>query len=295
MIDQITSYVLGANEPTTLYCLSDASAVIPFPASAIMASVKAGDWPAIQGAYPESFTNQNQLRAQVTCYLIQQGDRIILVDTGNGETFTPLAGHVARGQLLDKLDAIGITPERIDTVFHTHLHPDHVGWNMRRAGEEWVPTFPNAHHFAPQQDWQMCETLLASGAPEAMYVEQQLLPLQTEQRLTLVDGEYALTPSICALPTPGHSPGHMSIQVTVPGSAPYLIAGDAFFHPLQLARPHCHTAIDARNDAAQANATRAKLVATIMAEEMLVSACHFYRAAFGRVTTVDGANHWEPI
>ena len=53
----------------------------------------------------------------------------------------------------------GYSLEDIDTVFCTHLHIDHVGWNMQLQDGEWVPTFPNATYVsrpsttAPEPRW----------------------------------------------------------------------------------------------------------------------------------------------
>jgi mRNA degradation ribonuclease J1/J2 len=47
---------------------------------------------------------------------------------------------------LHRLIAAGVQPEEIEFVLMTHLHLDHVGWNTRYEGEQWVPTFPNAKY-----------------------------------------------------------------------------------------------------------------------------------------------------
>jgi glyoxylase-like metal-dependent hydrolase (beta-lactamase superfamily II) len=293
MSERMKHYRSGPNDDTEIYCLSDITATFPLPAPVILPTVGTADWPVIRERYPESFVNKDGLIVQVTCYLIRQGGRTILVDTGLGQTFTGPTGEVEHGQLLEQLQHIGVAPTAIDIVFHTHLHRDHVGWNMSDQGAGWQPTFPNARHLAPRLDWLRYEPLLATQDEGADHLRLQLIPLQAQGMLTLVEGEVALTETIYAFPSPGHSPGHMSVQVSSSGDAKYLIAGDAFFHPLQLATPTHHTAIDATNDAAQANATRTELVARIERENLLVSACHFTVAGFGRVVDGGQGRYWQ--
>lgn len=283
------------NNGPAIYCLTDVTATFPFPAPAVMPTVSAAEWAVAHQQYPASFVDGEKLVAQVTCYLIRQGGQTILVDTGLGENFTVPTGERGHGQLLQQLATIGVPPAAIDLVFHTHLHPDHVGWNLSGEADELRPTFPNARHLAPRLDWAMYETLLAAKPDAADHILKQLLPLEQLGKLTLVEGECALSDGICALPTPGHSPGHMSLLVNIGDGEQYLIAGDAFFHPLQLTAPTHHTGMDAMADAAQANATRTQLVARIQQEGWLVSACHFYTPAFGRLVDDGQGWYWQPI
>ena len=47
---------------------------------------------------------------------------------------------------LDDFAAAGFNPAAVDTVFCTHLHSDHVGWNTMKSAKGWIPTFPNARY-----------------------------------------------------------------------------------------------------------------------------------------------------
>jgi len=291
MNSTIHRYHDGATE---LYCLSDATATFPFPAPAIMPTVSAAEWAAAHHDYPASFAEGEKFVAQVTCYLLRQGGHTILIDTGMGEHATSPAGAGKEGQLLRQLAAIGVDLAAIDLVVHTHLHQDHVGWNLRLGVAGVELTFPNARYVAPQLDWQHYAALLTTKPEAAAHVAQQIVPLQERGRLTLVTGEVTLAEGLKAFPTPGHSPGHMSLLVDG-ATEHYLIAGDAFFHPLQLVAPTHHTAMDSWADAAQANATRTQLVAQIQQEGWLVSACHFFTPAFGRLVAAGETAYWQPV
>ncbi|GAA3082558.1 hypothetical protein GCM10020000_80730 [Streptomyces olivoverticillatus] len=77
------------------------------------------------------------------------------MDTGIGNA-KPRANPAWNGldtDFLQRLAAAGFPPESVDLVITTHLHTDHVGWNTRLAGEDWVPTFPNARYLTSRTEW----------------------------------------------------------------------------------------------------------------------------------------------
>src|SRR5690606_31395038 len=88
-------------------------------------------------------------------YLIQTPDYVALIDGGIGDgkerPHRP-AWHRRRTRFLDTLEGLGIAPGDVDIVVNTHLHADHVGWNTRRDGESWRPTFPNARYMVAETE-----------------------------------------------------------------------------------------------------------------------------------------------
>ncbi|HMN29531.1 MAG TPA: MBL fold metallo-hydrolase, partial [Caldilineaceae bacterium] len=204
-----------------------------------------------------------------------------------------LAGQATRhGQLLACLAAAGAKPESVDTVFLTHLHPDHVSWNIQSVDGEQCPTFPNAGYIAPQVEWEMAQRLLAENPERAGHLREQLLPLQSRGVLSLISGETQIADGVCAIATPGHSPGHMSVLVEGDSGQGLLVAGDAFFHPLQVGGPDHAFAGDA--DAALANRSRAQLLERIEAGDLLLTAAHFPAPGFGHVRQEKGGRVWRP-
>ena len=101
------------------------------------------------------FGGPNIWRTHYGCYLLRSQGRTILVDTGAGSAATN-PGMIAffgleDGRLMSELQSAGVRPEDIDMVFFTHLHPDHVGWNLSESGAR--VTFPRARYVINQADW----------------------------------------------------------------------------------------------------------------------------------------------
>ena len=80
----------------------------------------------------------------------------------------------------------GIDPASVDIVAMTHLHGDHVGWNLDDADGK--PNFPNARYLVPQGDWDFFTAALDSN-PQM----QQVIPLKELGRMDLISGETRLT------------------------------------------------------------------------------------------------------
>jgi glyoxylase-like metal-dependent hydrolase (beta-lactamase superfamily II) len=89
-----------------------------------------------QDALRKSFL-KTPLETSVNAFLINTGERLVLVDAGAGTLFGPTLGKLA-----DNLRASGYKPENVDDVLLTHMHPDHVGG----PGRQWRRAIPQCHH-----------------------------------------------------------------------------------------------------------------------------------------------------
>src|SRR5205823_377550 len=205
-------------------------------------------------------------------FLVEAGGRGLLVDAGIGPppgAFLP----ERQGWLPSELARAGLEPDEIDLVFFTHLHVDHVGW----AATDGRPFFPRARYLPSTDAW----PFFSARAESQEVFDQKLAPLERHGVLDLLDFEPAdVVPSALAFPTPGHTPGHMSLRVT--GTERELvILGDVVLHPLQLNDPTVTYVFDV--DAARAASTRADLLEILAAEQIVVAAGHFAGSCFGRV------------
>ncbi len=216
--------------------------------------------------------------------------RVVLVDTGVGPADSPFAKNAGLdGRLLAGLRAVGIEPEDVDTVVFTHLHLDHVGWNVVMENGERTVTFPNAKYVIHQEDWDSVHSPEMERRP---FVEECVDPLVEFDALELVSGEHTVTDEMTTLHTPGHTPGHMCLLVSS-GNQKAVILGDVAAHPAQLMQPDVAFMYDA--DKTMARETRRWLSDRMEAEGMTIGASHFAEPGFGRIVRLDGRRLWQAL
>ena len=238
----------------------------------------------------EQHLHAHRVRFNLGSYLIRSDGRTILVDTGLGPrpADTP---DVPWGELLRDFTARGVRPEEVDMVVMTHLHRDHVGWNLTADGARWKPTFPNARYWCSRTDWDTCHDPAVQpqrfpNAPTCVW------PLAELGLVEFMEGEHAITRDLTAVPTPGHTPGHMSILVTSQGQRA-LVLGDAAHNPVQLQEPDWVSRADMDPDLTRQ--TRKALLERLEREQILVAAGHFAAPGFGRIVRLDGRRYWRGL
>jgi glyoxylase-like metal-dependent hydrolase (beta-lactamase superfamily II) len=275
--------------------LTDGAGEFPFTLRQLFPAVPAEAWVPFQQRYPTLFPGPDTWHNHYGCYVLRSQGRTILVDTGIGShatnpgMITTLAGGVD-GRLLTELQAAGVRPDDVHTVFLTHLHPDHVGWNLWRDGVTPRATFPNARYVMHQADWEAFQRPEVQGAMPFAYWEETLGPLATLGVLELITGEQALTGEITAIPTPGHTPGHMSLAI-VSGGQRALIMGDVAIHPAQVTETDWAAIFDM--DPQLAAQVRRQVFDRVEAEDSTLVACHFPAPGFGRLVRLEGSRYWQ--
>jgi glyoxylase-like metal-dependent hydrolase (beta-lactamase superfamily II) len=240
--------------------------------------------------YQSHLTEEHKVRFNLGSYLIRADGRTILVDTGLGPrpANTP---DVPWGELLRDFQANGVRPDQVDMVVMTHLHRDHVGWNLLAEGERYVPTFPKARYWMSAKDWD------ASHQPEVQAARFPnaptcVWPLADLGLVELMHGEHSLTRELTAVPTPGHTPGHMSILVTSRGERA-LVLGDAAHSPVQLQEPDWVSRADM--DPELTRQTRRALLDRLEREDIIVAAGHFQAPGFGKIVRLQGRRYWKGL
>lgn len=236
--------------------------------------------PALQayGIRPDS------IPASATCLFIDTGQNRVLIDTGFGAGISS-----EMGGLLQNLAAEGVNAVDIDTVILSHGHPDHIGGSTDAQN---LPTFPKAEYVMWQAEWNYwtsAETLANERAVAAQFARKNLPPLQ--DRITLVDrAGMEIRPGIFAVPAPGHSPGHMAVEIRSHGERLYFLA-DTALHPLHFEYPDWFAVVDANPE--QVLATREKLFAQISAEQALVLGYHFEFPGLGHLVSSGSSWRWR--
>jgi glyoxylase-like metal-dependent hydrolase (beta-lactamase superfamily II) len=268
--------------------VTDAEGPFPMALSVVFPSVSEDQWRLYRRDFPECFIDLNTWHVHIGSFVLRTLDDTVLVDTGVGPTPPPLFGEM-RGDLIHNLSLADVKPEDVNTVFITHLHPDHVGWNLDGEAR---PVFPNARYVMSRIDWEAFQRPEVQQNFPFPYVEQALSPLEKLGILDLIDGETAITDEITAIPAPGHTPGHMVLSVSSRGQRA-MILGDVLGHPAQVSEPELVFAFDM--DPEQAVATRKKLLGRLEMEAMTAAQCHLPPPGFGLIVRTEGRRHWQPL
>ena len=240
--------------------------------------------------YHDHLTPEHKVRFNLASFLVRSQGRNILVDTGLGPR-PANAPETPWGELLHDFQAHGLSPEDIDLVVMTHLHRDHVGWNLLSQEGKYVPTFPRARYWLSRADWEACHqpALVETRFPNAPAC---VWPLEELGLIEYMDGECAITGELTALPTPGHTPGHMSIIISSQGEQA-LVLGDVLHNTAQLQETDWVSRADM--DPEQTRRTRRSLVERLERDGMLVAAGHLPAPGFGRIVRLPGRRYWQSL
>ncbi|HET7209112.1 MAG TPA: MBL fold metallo-hydrolase, partial [Terriglobales bacterium] len=157
-----------------------------------------------------------RVRAGLNSVLVRTGKQNVLIETGIGnklpERMVKIYGQPA--QLLDQMNAAGISPEDIDIVINTHLHFDHCGWNTVRRGDGVVPTFPKARYYVQEAEWRHARRQFERD--RISYISDNYDPLIESGKMQLLTGDQEIVPGISVHVFPGHT-AHMQAVVLESG------------------------------------------------------------------------------
>jgi glyoxylase-like metal-dependent hydrolase (beta-lactamase superfamily II) len=268
--------------------VTDAEGAFPMKLDVVFPGLSQEKWRLCRRDYPEAFVDLETWHLHVGCFVLRAHDDVVLVDTGVGAAPPVFFGEM-KGDLLQQLSLADVRPEDVTKVFLTHAHPDHVGWNLDSEGQ---PTFPNARYVLSRTDWEAFHRPEVQQAFQLNHVQETLTPLEKLGVLDLADGETPLTDEIVAVPAPGHTPGHMVVNISSRGQKA-MILGDVLGHPVQVSEPELAFIFDM--DPEQAIATRKKLLGRLEMDAMTAAQCHLPPPGFGLVVRTEGLRHWQPL
>ncbi len=185
------------------------------------------------------------------CLLVDDGDRLILIDNGIGNKQDDkfFSHYYLHGDdTLDKsLAKHGFSKDDITDVFLTHLHFDHCGGSIIREGDKLRPAFNNAIYWSNEQHWDWAVN--PNEREKASFLRENILPIQESGQLEFVETHdgIAFSEHIKIRFAYGHTDAMMLPQITykdrtiiymadlLPSAAhipiPYVMAYDMF--PLQ--------------------------------------------------------------
>ena len=172
----------------------------------------------------------HRIEMPVFTFLVEGGDKLLLVDTGMSWTERANDYHHPNSRqpegmaIHEQLEKIGVKPSDVDIVVLTHMHWDHMFY---------LDKFTNAEFFVHETEYAFALN------PIPLYYKSYEHPILGITRpfegikFTTVKGETEIMPGVRVIETPGHSPGHMSVEVdTAEGN--YICVGDSVFIPANL-------------------------------------------------------------
>lgn len=237
----------------------------------------------------ENLLDPDERISHVNIPLINTGKELILIDVGGGMNWMPTAG-----KLTDNLRASGYEPEDVDMVVLTHGHPDHI-WGLIDDFEE-APSFPNAKYVISADEWDFWTTSRAMDTLPEMFLgfavgaKKQLGPVAEKTRRIKPGAE--ISPGIVAIPTPGHTPGHMSVAIESEGET-LLVTADALTHPfISFAHPGWWPRTDI--DPEMAEKSRRAMMEMAADGKHLTLVYHISFPGLGRVARAGTAYRWVP-
>ena len=230
---------------------------------------------------PHFLDDKGRFLQSVHSFVVRAPGLTALVDTciGNDKDRGGRAPfHMLRTGFLDDLREAGVPPESVDLVICTHLHVDHVGWNTRLDDGRWVPTFPHARYLFARAEWEHWSAEREEGTARIM--ADSVKPVLDAGLAQLVDMDHRISDELSLEPTPGHTPGHVSVRLASDG-AEAVITGDLMHHPVQVAEPGWSSHFD--SDAEQARETRRAFCQRYGDRPVTVLGTHFHHPTAGRI------------
>lgn len=210
-------------------------------------------------------------------FLLQIGDRNVLIDAGCGVSMGPTLGMVCRN-----LGSMHLGPEDIDTILVTHMHPDHINGLVDGEGKA---VFPRAELVVNEKELQFFRdpdspSRTPPGEAQDFFEGMRHATAPYLDRIrTVRDGP--VMPGVTAVTQPGHTPGHTGWLVES-GNDAVMIWGDIVHMPnLQLSAPEAGTVLDI--DRELAVATRRRALDMAATDKLRVAGIHFDFPAFGHI------------
>ena len=219
-------------------------------------------------------TASNGLVFPMQSFLVRTAHHTIVVDTCVGDhkkRLRPNWNMTTSGEFLKRFAETGVRPEQVDYVLCTHMHTDHVGWNTRLENGRWVPTFPNAKYIVAGEEWEYWRH------EKDLCIADSVVPIVESAQAMLVESHYAVDQWLSFEPSPGHTPGHVSVRLSTSGGQA-VFSGDLMHRIVQVAEPQWSSRFCA--DPKRAAVTRREFVERHADSGVLILAAHFPRPGF---------------
>jgi glyoxylase-like metal-dependent hydrolase (beta-lactamase superfamily II) len=238
-----------------------------------------------------AFLPKDAIPTAVNEWLVNTGDKLVLVDAGTSNVFAPTLGRMPKN-----LAAAGIDPAAVDAVILTHLHPDHVAGVLTTDKKI---AFPNATvhvHEAEYGFWTSQETY--AKAPDNFkpffdMARNAIKPYVDAGKVTMFKGNVELLPGVSVMLAPGHTVGHTTVRVLSQGSA-LLIWGD-IVHNAAIQFPEPDRALAFDTDQAMAIASRKAVFDMAAHDRLMIAGSHLPFPGLGHVAKASAGYAYVPV
>jgi glyoxylase-like metal-dependent hydrolase (beta-lactamase superfamily II) len=241
-----------------------------------------------RGLLTSTFQPPSPVGLEINTILVNTGDKLVLIDAGCGaDKF-----QKTTGRLLANLAAAGYAPGDIDTILFTHFHFDHLWGISDHANASLL--FPSAEFVATETEvafWSAPDLVDKLPPAQQPRVTQANLKLATP-RLRLIKAMAEVVPGVTTLGTPGHTPGHVSVNISS-GSEELLLTGDVVVNSaVSFRHPEWPFGFDI--DVPLATKTRTAFLDRAAADKTLVGSYHLPFPGFGHVVREGNGYRWLP-
>jgi len=229
------------------------------------------------------------VRTAVNAFLVNTGDKLVLIDTGARNVFGPTLGR-----LPEALAAADVSPLAVDTILITHMHGDHIGGLLDAEGKVFYPNATLRISRADIAFWTSDEA--RAKAPKDSQGGFDLARKVVDaygKRVEPLDPGTEIVPGIHAIAAYGHTPGHMTYLIES-GGARLRAVGD-ILHVAPVQFPDVKVTLAYDSDANKARAVREAIFAQAAKEGFPIAAAHLPFPGIGYIRQAGKSYVYDPI
>ncbi|MBR0822532.1 MBL fold metallo-hydrolase [Bradyrhizobium liaoningense] len=264
--------------------------VLPLPTTMLAHNAD----PAVRATWlHDMFLPQDAFDWALNAVVVRSGGKTILIDAGLGSD--PDLHLPRAGQLIKRLEAVGIDLGSVTDLVLTHLHMDHIGGLLVDGVKERLRPDLRIHVAAAEvKFWEapdFSQTAMPPGFPDALRATAKRFVKEYGSQLRQFDEQHEVAPGVVVRRTGGHTPGHSVVRVASGGDA-LTFAGDAVF-AVGFDQPDWHNGFE--HDPEEAARVRVRLLRELAESGEMLVATHMPFPSVGHVAVAGDAFRWVPV